>query len=64
VAIDHVHSTSAHAHMLVKALENVILPIIHAYAPGLGEKIIACLEREQHLTYLFLFSCRHWQKHC
>jgi hypothetical protein len=54
MAVDHVNSTSAHGHMLVKALENVILPIIHAYAPGLGEKIIACLEPEQHLTYLLL----------
>jgi hypothetical protein len=50
MAIDHVHSTSTHAHMLVKALENVLLPIIHAYLPGLGEQIIACREREQHLT--------------
>ncbi|KAF8161848.1 hypothetical protein BJ912DRAFT_311388 [Pholiota molesta] len=36
MAIDHVNSASAHAHMLVKALENVIFPIIHAYAPGLS----------------------------
>jgi hypothetical protein len=48
MTLDEVNPAGVHAYTLVKALENVILPIVNAILPGIGE-LLACYKSEWHL---------------